>query len=135
MHLQHPTSLLKLSFGLNWVQKTKASIYEISRMLFSNMDINFAHFTSFNFTHFETEESFGLIWLKLQNGWFYSQISISCIYKVLVSSMGFISAYFMYRGSFGQIWVKITEWSIRFENFHFGAHFTNHSVPFCSFWL
>ena len=29
-------------------------------MLFSNMD--------FNFTHFEIEESFGLIWVKIQNG-------------------------------------------------------------------
>ena len=36
-------------------------------MLFSNMDFNFAHFDNFNFAQFETEESFGLIWLKLQN--------------------------------------------------------------------
>ena len=34
MHLLHPTDLAKLSFGPNWVQKTKASINEISRMLF-----------------------------------------------------------------------------------------------------
>ena len=47
----------KFSFRSNWVQKT--SIYEISRMFFSNMDFNFAHFTNFNFTHFEIEESFG----------------------------------------------------------------------------
>ena len=31
-------------------------------MLFSNMD--------FNFAHFEIEESFGLIWVKLQTGRF-----------------------------------------------------------------
>ena len=31
------------------------------RMLFSNMDFNFAHFANFNFAHFETEESLGLI--------------------------------------------------------------------------
>ena len=37
-------------------------------MLFSNMDFNFAHFAHFNFAYFETEESFGLIWIKLQNG-------------------------------------------------------------------
>ena len=54
-----PTSLLKLSFGSSWVHKTKTSIYEISRMLFSNMDFNFAHFTNFNFAYFEIEESYG----------------------------------------------------------------------------
>ena len=37
-------------------------------MLFSNMDFNFPHFANFNFAHFEIEESFGLIWVKLQNG-------------------------------------------------------------------
>ena len=55
MHLLHPTSLLKLSFGLNWVHKTKTLIYEISRMLFSNIDFNLAHFANFNFRLFETE--------------------------------------------------------------------------------
>ena len=37
-------------------------------MLFYNMNYNFAHFANFNFAHFEIEESFGLIWVKLQNG-------------------------------------------------------------------
>ena len=37
-------------------------------MLFSNKDFNFAHFSNFNFAHFKIEESFGLIWVKLQNG-------------------------------------------------------------------
>ena len=59
MHLPNPTGLAKLSFRSNWVQKTKTSIYEISRMFFSNMDFNFAHFPNFNFAHFETEERFG----------------------------------------------------------------------------
>ena len=137
MHLLHPTSLLIVTFGSNWVLKTKTSIYEISRMLFYNTDLNFAHFANFNFAHFEIEERFGLIWVKLQNGWFDLHISISGIYKVLVSSMGFIFAHFVYEVHFGQIWVKITEWSISdwFGNFHFGAHFTNYSVPFCSFWI
>ena len=103
MHLLHPTGFLKLSFGSNWVQKTKTSTYEISRMLFSTMDFNFAHFANFNFAHFETEESFGLIWIKLPNGGFHLQISISGIYKVLVSCMTFIFANFAYKGSFGQI--------------------------------
>ena len=66
MHLLHPTGLLKLSFGSSWVQKTKMSISEISRMLSSNMAFNFAHFANFNFAHFEIEERFGLIWVKLQ---------------------------------------------------------------------
>ena len=69
LHYYHfTTGHLKLSFGSNWIQKTKTSIYEISRMLFSNMNFNFAYFTNFNFAHFEIEESFGLIWIKLQNG-------------------------------------------------------------------
>ena len=66
---------------------------------------------------------------------FSLQVSISGVYKVLVSSMGFIFAHFVYKESFKQIWVKITEWSIRFENFRFDAHFTNYGVPFCSFFL
>ena len=49
----------------------KTSIYEIPRILFSNMD--------FNIVHFEIEESFELILAKLHNGWFHLQISISGI--------------------------------------------------------
>ena len=80
MHLLIPTGLLKLSFGPNWVQETKTSIiFEISRMLLSNMDFSLIHFTNFNFAHFEIEESFGLIWVKLQNGRFQLQIFISGI--------------------------------------------------------
>ena len=48
-------------------------------MLFSNMDFNFAHFTNFKVAYFETEESFELIWVKLQNGRFHLQTSISGI--------------------------------------------------------
>ena len=39
-------------------------------MFFSKMDFNFAYFPNFNFVHFEIEDIFGLIWLKLQNGRF-----------------------------------------------------------------
>ena len=63
----HATGFLKLSFGSNWVQKTKTFIYEISRMLFSNVDFNFSHFANLDFAHFEIEESFGLICVKMQN--------------------------------------------------------------------
>ena len=70
----------KTFFGPNWVQETKTSIiFEISRMLLSNMDFSLIHFTNFNFAHFEIEESFGLIWVKLQNGRFHLQIFISGI--------------------------------------------------------
>ena len=30
------------------------------------MDFNFAYFPNFNFAFFEIEESFGLVWVKLQ---------------------------------------------------------------------
>ena len=109
MHILHPTGLLKLSFGSNWIQKTKISIYEISRILFSNIDFNFACFANSNFSHLEIEESFGLIWVKLQNGRSHLQMSILGIWKVLVLSMGIIFAHFVYKESFGQICVKITE--------------------------
>ena len=69
-------------------------------MLFYNMNFNFDHFANFNFAHFEIEESFGLIWVKLQNGWLDLQTSISSIYEGLVWSMGFIFAHFVYEGSF-----------------------------------
>ena len=63
------------------------SINEISRMLFSNMDFNFPYFAHFNFVHFEIEKYFGLIWVKLQSGYFHLQISISGSYMVLVPGM------------------------------------------------
>ena len=65
MHFLHPADLLKLFFRSKWVQKIKTSIYEI---LFSNMDFSFAYFPTFHLAHFEIEESFELIWLKLPNG-------------------------------------------------------------------
>ena len=37
-------------------------------MFFSNMDFNFAYFANFNLGYFVIEGSFGLIWVKLQNG-------------------------------------------------------------------
>ena len=39
------------------------------------MVFEFSHFANFNFAHSEIEESFGLIWVKLQNGEFRLQIS------------------------------------------------------------
>ena len=43
---------------------------------FEDVDFNFTHFANFKFAYFEIEESFGLIWVKLQNGRFHLQISI-----------------------------------------------------------
>ena len=34
-------------------------------MFFSNIDFNFAHFSYFNFAHFEIEESFGRFHLQV----------------------------------------------------------------------
>ena len=48
-------------------------------MSFSNKDFNFAHFANSDFAHFKIAESFGWICVKLQNGWFDLQISISGI--------------------------------------------------------
>ena len=36
-------------------------------MCFYNVNFTFAHFANFSFAHFEIEESFGLIWIKVQN--------------------------------------------------------------------
>ena len=43
---------------------------------FKVMGFSFTHFANFKFAYFEIEESFGLIWVKLQNGRFHLQISI-----------------------------------------------------------
>ena len=51
---------------------------------FKDVAFNFTHFANFRFTYFETELSFWLIWLNLQNGRFHLQISLLGTYKVLV---------------------------------------------------
>ena len=38
---------------------------------FKDVDFNFTHFANLKFAYFEIEESFGLIWVKLQNGRFH----------------------------------------------------------------
>ena len=43
---------------------------------FKGVDFKFTHFANFKFAYFEIEESFELIWVKLQNGRFHLQISI-----------------------------------------------------------
>ena len=43
---------------------------------FKNVDFNFTHFANFKFAYFEIEESFALIWVKLQNSRLHLQISI-----------------------------------------------------------
>ena len=39
------------------------------------MDFYFTYIANFNIGHFEIEKSFGLIWVKLQNGQFNLQFS------------------------------------------------------------
>ena len=43
---------------------------------FQGCRFHFTHFNNFKFAYFETEVSFGLIWMNLQNGRFHLQISI-----------------------------------------------------------
>ena len=43
---------------------------------FKDVNFKFTHFANFKFAYFEIDESFGLIWVKLQNGQFYLQIFI-----------------------------------------------------------
>ena len=45
-------------------------------MRFQGCGFSFTHSANFKFAQFEIEESFGLIWVKLQNGRFHLQISI-----------------------------------------------------------
>ena len=40
---------------------------------FKDVDFNFNHFANFKFAYFEIEESFGLIWVKLQKADFASK--------------------------------------------------------------
>ena len=76
--------------------------------------------------------------LKLKNvlgkfGWNYKIVDFICkfpfrVFKRCSFQVWAFVAHFVYKESFGQRWVKITEWSIRLENFHFGARFTNYAV-------
>ena len=43
---------------------------------FKGVDFNFTHSANFKFAYLEIEGSFGLNWVKLQNGRFHLQISI-----------------------------------------------------------
>ena len=43
---------------------------------FKDVGFDLTRFANFKFAYFEIEESFGLIWVKLQNGRFHLQISI-----------------------------------------------------------
>ena len=70
---------------------------------FNDVDFNFIQFANFKFTYFEIEESFGLIWVKLQNGQFHLKIFILGTKKVLVSNKGFIFTHFVYNRNFGAI--------------------------------
>ena len=51
------------NFDLFFLRTWRNKTYLLTnlRMLFSNMDFNFAYFANFNFPHFEIEEHFWLI--------------------------------------------------------------------------
>ena len=63
-----------VTFVLSTIVGSKNKIIHLRD--FKNVDFNFTHFANFKFAYFEIEESFGLIWVKLQNGRFHLQISI-----------------------------------------------------------
>ena len=63
-----------VTFVLSTIVGSKNKIIHLRD--FKNVDFNFTHFANFKFAYFEIEESFGLIWVKLQNGQFHLQISI-----------------------------------------------------------
>ena len=136
MHLLHPPDLPGLSFGSNWVQKIKTSIYETLRMLFWNMDFNFAHFANFNFPHFKIGEIFGLIWVKIQNGQLHLQILFQVFKRCLFQLWALFLLILCIKEVLGKYWIKLTEWTIRLQNFHnvlvsqIVSRFT-----FCSFWI
>ena len=78
-------------------------------MLFSNIDFNFDDFDHFHFAHFEIEENFGLIWVKLQNGSlanFHFRYLKGAPFRY---GLYFCSFCVLYTGSFEQIWGKITK--------------------------
>ena len=75
MHLLDPTGFARLFLDQTRFKKQKHPFTTISRMFFLNMDFYFTYIANFNFPHFEIEESFGLIWVKLENCRFHLQFS------------------------------------------------------------
>ena len=67
-------------------------------MLFFNMDFYFNYTGNFSFAHFKIEKSFGLIWVKLQNGRFHLQFSFRMFKECMLDSgMGFIFAHLVHK--------------------------------------
>ena len=68
------------------------------------MDFNFTHFANFKFAYFEIEESFGLIWVKLQNDRFHLQIFILGSLELKIAIFVLVSQimvfYFVYKKDF-----------------------------------
>ena len=64
--------MANIRFGHNCQLKKQKHPFTI----FQDADFDFTHFANFKFAYFEIQESFGLIWVKLQNGRFHLQISI-----------------------------------------------------------
>ena len=66
-------------------------------MVFFNMDFNFTYFANCNFAHFEIEKSFGLTWVKLQNGRFHLQFSFRVFKRCSIQVLAF--AHLVYKES------------------------------------
>ena len=67
------TFVLPIIMGFLKKNKKNNNIHLLN---FQDVDFNFTHFANFKFAYFEIEESFWLIWVKLQNGRVHLQISI-----------------------------------------------------------
>ena len=69
MHLLNAKDVLKLFLDQTGFKKQKHPSFTRFQGCFSqNTDFSLIHFTNFSFAQFEIQESFGLIWVKLQNG-------------------------------------------------------------------
>ena len=63
------------------------------------MDFNFTHFTNFKFAYFEME-------LAKLTKW---PISLANFHFGYLKGTHFIFAHFVYKGNFGEIWIKIID--------------------------
>ena len=114
----------------------RTSIHEISRMLFSNVYFNSAHFLSFSFqlAQFEIETYLNLKLKKVLDWceWNCKVVDLTCQFSFQVFNISSF-AHLVYRGRFVQIWIKSTEWS-SFYIWKFPCWFPLHKL-WCSILL
>ena len=83
----------------------------------------FPYFANFNFAHFETEKSFGLIWVKIQKGRLHLQFSFRVFKRYSIQVWALFLLILCIKEVFGKFGQK----------FHFVACFTSYGVLFYSF--